>query len=82
MGRRILTLSSLFQQYGTFTGQDSQSVRVYPFADKRLTANGLSSSHLIYNPNQTENKERSRRVEFKIKTNAEQQIIRILEQSK
>ena len=48
----------------------------------KLTANGLSSSHLIYNPNQTENKERSRRVEFKIKTNADQQIIRILEQSK
>lgn len=47
-----------------------------------LPPTDLSSSHLIYNPNQTENKERSRRVEFKIKTNAEQQIIRILEQSK
>ena len=56
--------------------------RLLHWTKSKLTANGLSSSHLIYNPNQTENKKRSRRVEFKIKTNAEQQIIRILEQSK
>lgn len=40
----------------------------------RITANGLSSSHLIYNTNGTENQELSRRVEFRIRTNAEQQL--------
>lgn len=55
---------------------------LFNWTKNRLTANGLSSSKLIHNDNQTENQERSRRVEFKIKTNAEQQIIKILEQSK
>lgn len=55
---------------------------LFHWTKSRLTANGLSSSKLIYDSDQTENKERSRRVEFKIKTNAEQQIIKILEQSK
>lgn len=56
---------------------------LFNWTKSKLTANGLSSSKLIYNNDQTtEDKERSRRVEFKIKTNAEQQIIRILEQSK
>lgn len=40
----------------------------------RITANGLSSSHLIYNSDGTENQELSRRVEFRIRTNAEQQL--------
>lgn len=43
----------------------------------RITANGLSSSHLIYNPNGTENRELSRRVEFRIRTNAEKQLEKI-----
>lgn len=55
---------------------------LFNWTKSKLTANGLSSSKLIYNNDQSENKERSRRVEFKIKTNAEKQIIRILEQSK
>ena len=55
---------------------------LFIWTKNRLTANGLSSSKLIHNNDQTENQERSRRVEFKIKTNAEQQIINILEQSK
>lgn len=55
---------------------------LFYWTKSRLTANGLSSSKLIYNNDQTENQERSRRVEFKIKTNAEKQIIKILEQSK
>lgn len=40
----------------------------------RITANGLSSSHLIYNSDGTENRELSRRVEFRIRTNAEKQL--------
>ncbi len=40
----------------------------------RITANGLSSSHLIYNEDGTENPELSRRVEFRIRTNAEKQL--------
>lgn len=56
--------------------------QLFNWTKSRLTANGLSSSKLIYNNDQSENKELSRRVEFKIKTNAEKQIIKILEQSK
>ncbi len=44
---------------------------------KFLTANGLSSSKLIIE-NGVENKEKSRRVEFKVKTNAEKRIFKIL----
>lgn len=40
----------------------------------RITANGLSSSHLIYNTDGSENSELSRRVEFRIRTNAEKQL--------
>lgn len=40
----------------------------------RITANGLSSSHLIYNRDGSENFELSRRVEFRIRTNAEKQL--------
>lgn len=41
---------------------------------ERITANGLSFSHLIYNLDGTENAEYSRRVEFRIRTNAEKQL--------
>ena len=43
-----------------------------------LTANGLSSSRLITNENDTENQEESRRVEFRVRTNSEKQLIQIL----
>lgn len=39
------------------------------FIKSRLTANGLSSSHLIYKPDGTEDKEASRRIEFKVVAN-------------
>ena len=46
---------------------------------KNLTAHGLSSSKLVYKNNQEnlaiEDAERSRRVEFKIQTNAQQKFI-------
>jgi outer membrane protein OmpA-like peptidoglycan-associated protein len=40
----------------------------------KITANGLSYSHPILNADGSENKDLSRRVEFKIRTNAEQQL--------
>jgi outer membrane protein OmpA-like peptidoglycan-associated protein len=43
----------------------------------RITANGLSSSHLIFNMDGTENAALSRRVEFRIRTNAEKQLEKI-----
>ena len=44
-----------------------------------LTANGLSSSKLISHPNGTQNREESRRVEFRVRTNAEKQLEKIKE---
>ena len=43
-----------------------------------LTANGLSSSKLILNPDGTENSQESRRVEFRVRTNAEKRIVEII----
>ena len=54
---------------------------VAPFkewAQAHLTANGLSSSQLVYRSSQ-EDKIQSRRVEFKVRTNSKEQIIRVLE---
>lgn len=47
------------------------------WATYRITANGLSYSHLIFNDDGTENPDLSRRVEFRIRTNAEQQLEKI-----
>lgn len=46
---------------------------------KHLTANGLSSSQLVLN-NDIEDKDRSRRVEFRVKTNAEKRILKIIDE--
>jgi outer membrane protein OmpA-like peptidoglycan-associated protein len=43
-----------------------------------VTANGLSSSKLIFNEDGSQNRELSRRVEFRVKTNAEKRIAKIL----
>ena len=48
------------------------------FVEKNVTANGLSSSKLILNVDGLENRELSRRVEFRVRTNAEQRIAKIL----
>ena len=45
----------------------------------RLTANGLSSSKLRLNPDGAENKETSRRVEFRVRTNADTRLSDVLE---
>jgi outer membrane protein OmpA-like peptidoglycan-associated protein len=47
-----------------------------------LTANGLSSSRHILAPDGTEDAARSRRVEFRVRTDAETRIAKILEVSK
>ena len=44
-----------------------------------VTANGLSSSHLILNSHGEEDKDLSRRVEFRVRTNAEKQLEDIAE---
>ena len=44
-----------------------------------VTANGLSSSHLILTKEGEENKDLSRRVEFRVRTNAEKQLENIAE---
>lgn len=46
-----------------------------------VTANGLSSSKPILTSVQEEDKPRSRRVEFRVRTNAEKQILKILQSS-
>lgn len=49
------------------------------WAQPLITANGLSSSQLIYRPDGAEDTQRSRRVEFRVRTNTKQQIIKVLE---
>lgn len=47
-----------------------------------ITANGLSSSHLILTEDGDEDKNKSRRVEFRIKTAAERKVVEIIEEMK
>ena len=47
------------------------------WTQQRLTANGLSSSKLILNLDGTQNREESRRVEFRVRTDAEKQLEKI-----
>ena len=47
-----------------------------------LTANGLSSSHPVFDKDGVEDPARSRRVEFRVRTDAETRIEKILEVSK
>lgn len=54
------------------------SADLMDWAIKRITSNGLSFSKLIPNGTGYEDKTRSRRVEFRVKTNAEEQIAKIL----
>lgn len=46
---------------------------------KYVTANGLSSSHTILAASGKEDKRKSRRVEFRTKTNAEEKIVEIIQ---
>lgn len=49
------------------------------WARSRATANGMSSSRLVVSPQGIEDTERSRRVEFRVVTDAKRQIVRILD---
>jgi len=49
-----------------------------PWLTRHLTANGLSSSKLVLNGQGIEDPERSRRVEFRLRTDAESRIATIL----
>lgn len=53
--------------------------KILEWSKRYITANGLSSSHLIKNEKGIEDKKRSRRVEFRTKTNAEKKIVEIIE---
>jgi outer membrane protein OmpA-like peptidoglycan-associated protein len=50
-----------------------------PWLTHYLTANGLSSSRPILDADHHEDSERSRRVEFRVRTDAETRIAKILE---
>jgi len=52
------------------------------WARTTITANGLSSSKPIFNDDGTENAALSRRVEFRVRTNAERRIVDILQVQK
>ncbi len=51
-----------------------------PWMKNHIAAVGYSSAHIIINDDGSENKERSRRVSFRVQTNAETQIRTILEE--
>jgi outer membrane protein OmpA-like peptidoglycan-associated protein len=53
-----------------------------PWLRGRITANGLSSSKTIKRPDGFEDYERSQRVEFRVRTDAESRIVRIIEAGK
>ncbi len=59
---------------------DTKGSDVKDFLKKRLTANGLSSSKPILGENGFEDKTLSRRLEFRVRTNAVKRIANILEQ--
>ena len=62
--------------------QQNWNKNLFEWEKKHLTANGLSSSKIIIDANGQEDKEKSRRVEFRVKTDAEKRIVRILKQDK
>lgn len=53
--------------------------QILSWSRKYITANGLSSSHLILSQEGQEDMKKSRRVEFRTKTNAEKKVVEIIE---
>jgi len=49
-------------------------------AREYITANGLSSSHPILTAKGMEDRARSRRVEFRTRTNAEKKVVEIIQE--
>lgn len=66
------TRTALFYCLGLIKDKELKNWTKY-----RITANGLASSHLIFNEDGTENGDLSRRVEFRIRTDAEEQMRKI-----
>ena len=62
--------------------EDTQIQQNKKWIRENLTANGLSSSKLIRNPGGTQNRKESRRVEFRVRTNAEKRIVEIIKRGK
>ena len=62
-------------QYLIFNTKNESDVK---WIKQKITANGLSSSKLVCNGDESEDKQKSRRVEFRVKTNAEKRIVKIL----
>ncbi len=60
--------------------QKSPMPKERDWVKKHLTANGLSSSKLRFKNGDEEDKIQSRRVEFRVRTNAEEQIVRIIQE--
>ena len=58
------------------------NVEQQSWTKRYITANGLSSSRLILNNEGIEDKPKSRRVEFRTKTNAEKKVVEIIERMK
>jgi len=56
-----------------------QESKILTWSQQYITANGLSSSHLMKNTEGIEDKLKSRRVEFRTKTNAEKKVVEIIE---
>jgi len=57
------------------------NIELKSWAQRYLTANGLSSSRLIVNEDTgIEDREKSRRVEFRTKTDAEKKVVQIIEE--
>lgn len=52
---------------------------ILKWSKKYITANGLSSSQIILDDEGKEDKQKSRRVEFRTKTNAEKKVVEIIE---
>jgi outer membrane protein OmpA-like peptidoglycan-associated protein len=56
----------------------SKVAKLRDWTQDRITANGLSSSRLILTRDGTEDRQRSRRVEFRIRTNSDERMEEIL----
>ena len=57
-----------------------QNQEIQDWLTRYLTANGLSSSKLVTHTDGRENRGESRRVEFRVRTNAEKRILEIIKQ--
>ncbi len=75
-GRTRSVLEYVLQIPSSQIQQNRQWIR------NNLTANGLSSSKLILNSDGAENPQESRRVEFRVRTNAEKRIVEIIQRGK